>query len=83
MSGDVVTGIADAAKPATASGGWNLLSSSEATPLKLEQPKTTMVLSEAEAAWFHKVHVETAKRSAAARSSASASRSPSGKRSSS
>jgi len=53
----------------SAAKGWNLLSASDATPRKLEEPNTTVVLSQDEAAWFRKVHVETAKRSAASRAS--------------
>jgi hypothetical protein len=74
MSGEEADSVAHTARPMTAKG-WTLLSSSEVTPLKLEAPKTTMALSGAEAAWFRKIHVETAKRSAAARAGTT-SRSP-------
>jgi hypothetical protein len=44
---------------------WNLISSEEATPLKLEQPNTTVVLSEDETAWFRSAHKKAATRAAA------------------
>lgn len=63
------------ARPSKSASNWKLVSSEEATPLKLEEPNTTMVLSASESEWFRKIHIEVLKGPAAARSK-KASRSP-------
>jgi hypothetical protein len=53
-------------RPSKSANNWKLVSSEEATPLKLEEPNTTMVLSASESEWFRRVHIEVLKGPAAA-----------------
>jgi allophanate hydrolase subunit 1 len=48
--------------PHPGAGDWNLIASDEASPLALEQPNTTVVLSDGEAAWFRDAHQKAATR---------------------
>jgi hypothetical protein len=53
--------VAKAERPSESAKSWKLVSSEEATPLKLEEPNTTMALSASESEWFRKVHIEVIK----------------------
>jgi len=69
------------ARPSQSASKWKLVSSEEATPLKLEEPDTTMVLSASESDWFRKVHIEVLKGPKAVRAKKAASGSPKSRKS--